>query len=257
MTESALKGVGVLVTRAEDQAVELIEAIEFQGGTALSFPVLDIRPRDERAVAADLVRLPRPDIAIFVSRNAVDYGINFAADAIKAAIGPATAAAIRAAGQIVDIEPASEYDSEHLLAEPLLQDVAGKQIRIIRGGQGRELLAETLRKRGASVKYLSVYERHRPTIDEKIASRLEQHWRAGKIHFVIVMSVQSLTNLIEVLPAWCADDLVNVTLVTPAAGVIKEAMKRFPASQPILAQGITTSDLLTAMINLPRQPTSD
>lgn len=257
MTEAALQGIGVLVTRPENQSGELIAAIEAEGGTAFPFPVLEIRPRDERAVTADVQRLPRPDIAIFVSANAVDHGINFAEGAIKAAIGPTTGAAIRAAGQIVGIEPALGYDSEHLLAEPLLQDVAGKQIRIIRGGDGRELLAETLQKRGASVKYLSVYMRHRPEIDKKTTARLEQQWRAGNIHFIIVMSVQSLTNLIELLPNWCAEDLANVTLVTPAARVIKEAMKRFPASQPVLADGVTTSDLLAAIINLPRQPTSD
>ena len=88
--------------------------------------------------------LPDPDITVFVSRNAVEFGIAYAGGEL-AAIGPATAAAIRDAGSAVSICPASGFDSEHLLREPAFSDMAGKTVRIIRGNPGREKLATELR----------------------------------------------------------------------------------------------------------------
>ena len=144
MPDAPLQGVGVLVTRPRPQATELVEAIESRGGSAYCFPVLEIVPFDELDIRNSLSRLGKPDIVIFVSRNAVEHGIAYTDGGAIAVIGPATAAAVAAAGRVVDIQPGDGYDSEHLLAEDRLQDVAGKCIRIIRGRSGRELLAEDL-----------------------------------------------------------------------------------------------------------------
>ena len=120
MPDRPLHGVGVLVTRPRTQAIELVDAIEQQGGNAWCFPVIEIAALDKKQVERDVAELAPPDIVIFVSRNAVEYGIGYSADALLAAIGPATANAVESAGRIVDIRPADGYDSEHLLAEPPL-----------------------------------------------------------------------------------------------------------------------------------------
>ena len=250
MPDGPLQGVGVLVTRPRTQAAELVAAIEAQGGEAWCFPVLEIAPFDALDIRNSVSRLGTPDIVVFVSRNAVEYGIDFTDGADIAAIGPATASAVAAAGRVVDIQPADGFDSEHLLAEPRLRDVAGKRIRIIRGRDGRELLAEELRKRGATIEYLSVYERRLPKISADTAAALEGRWREGGINVITVMSVQSLTNLIELLPAWCARQLTETPLVTPAARVIKEMLNRYPAARPILARGPGAEDMVQAIIAL-------
>ena len=224
-----LSGVGVLVTRPRAQAADLIKAIQEKGGDAICFPVIEIVPRDTAEIAAAAATLPNPDIAVFISRNAVTHGLSHAAGAAKAAIGPATAASIRAAGQTVEIDPGQGYDSESLLAEPALCDVAGKQVRIIRGGngqegKGRELLANTLRERGAIVNYLPVYERGLPVISPELLVEVETAWRDGKINAITLMSVETLKNLRTLLPQWCAEQLENVPLVTPAARVIKRRL---------------------------------
>ena len=46
MSERLLDGAGVLVTRPRQQADELVEAIEARGGIAISFPVIEIVPRN-------------------------------------------------------------------------------------------------------------------------------------------------------------------------------------------------------------------
>jgi uroporphyrinogen-III synthase len=250
MADDALQGVGVLVTRPRTQAVELVDAIESRGGRAYCFPVLDILPFDELNIRNSVAHLGHPDIAVFVSRNAVEFGIGFTDGAEIAVVGPATARAVVDAGRVVDIQPAAGFDSEHLLAEARLQNVAGKRVRIIRGSNGRELLAEELKRRGAMVEYLSVYERRLPRVSPQSLADLEGTWRQGLINVITVMSVQSLRNLIELLPAWCAEQIESTPLVTPAGRVIKEALDRYPASKTIMAPGTGANDMVEAIIAL-------
>ncbi len=248
MTGGPLHGAGVLVTRPRAQATGIFFLIRRKGGTAICFPVIDIVARDMSAVATDAALLPSPHITLFVSRNAVAHGLAHAAGAITGAIGPSTAAAIEAAGQTVDIKPGKGFDSESLLEASALQDVAGKQIRIIRGESGRELLADTLRERGATVNYLSVYERILPKCTPELLQEVEAAWRNGDLQAVTVMSIETLRNLFALLPSWCLQRIETVLLVTPAARVIKEALDHYPASRPVLATGPQAADMVDAII---------
>ena len=247
MPEATLDGVGILVTRPRHQAGELAEAIEALGGTAILFPVIEIVARDEADVLADVASLEDPEITIFVSRNAVDHGLPYA-DGRLAAIGPATAKALDKAGARVDICPATGFDTEHLLAEPALADIAGKTVRIIRGDIGRGLLASSLEARGAHVDYVSAYQRTLPACSPDELDALEQRWRAGELSAVTVMSVQSLENLGVLLPDWCREQLIRTSLVTPAARVLKEALKQYPGCPAILAAGPRASDIVDALL---------
>ncbi len=250
MTDAPLQGVGVLVTRPRAQAGELIDAIHAAGGSAIRFPVIEIVTLDENLVAANAASLPAPDIVVFVSRNAVEYGLRYAGDGRIAVIGPATAAAVAAAGHVVDIQPAAGYDSEHLLAEPEMKDVAGTNVRIIRGSEGRELLAGELSARGANVDYLSVYERRLPVVSPELAADLEARWRGGGIDVVTIMSVQSLKHLLMLLPKWCRNQLKSTPLVTPSGRVLKEMLDLYPASRPVLASGPQAEEMVQAIIAL-------
>jgi uroporphyrinogen-III synthase len=247
MAENDLADVGVLVTRPKHQAVKLVDAIEALGGTAVQFPVIEIVPREAADILADVSQQQNPDIAIFVSPNAVRNGLSYVGDAQIAVVGPATAIAIETAGRSVDIRPESGFDSEHLLAEPALKAVQGSNIRIIRGNEGRELLADTLKDRGANVHYLPVYTRKVPEYSAPELSELEAKWLSGEIDVVTVMSVQSLTNLAELLPEWCEKQLGQTRLVTPAARVIKEALDRYPGIPATLASGPQAKDMVRAI----------
>jgi len=250
VSEATLAGVGVLITRPLHQAGGLISAIESEGGTAIAFPTIEIVPRAPADVSVDAGALQQPDIAIFVSSNAVQHGLAHAGSAAIAAVGPATAAAIESAGKTVDICPASGFDSEHLLQEPGLAHVAGMTIRIIRGRTGRDLLAKTLEERGATVEYLPVYDRVPAEYSADELSELETQWRSGAINVVTIMSVESLTNLIDILPEWCRDQLRLTPLVTPAVRVIKEALDRLQNVPTALATGSQASDVVRAISDL-------
>ncbi|NIQ15763.1 MAG: uroporphyrinogen-III synthase, partial [Candidatus Dadabacteria bacterium] len=51
--------------------------------------------------------------------------------------------------------------------------IINKKILIFRGQGGRELLADSLRERGAEVEYIEVYKRHCPQYDQ---SKLDEVW---------------------------------------------------------------------------------
>jgi uroporphyrinogen-III synthase len=258
MSDTGLAGVGVLVTRPDQQADELAQLIESHGGQAFRFPTIKIVPRETAAVNACAAALPNPDIAIFVSSNAVRHGLELAEDASIAAIGPATAAAIEAAGRSVDICPEAGFDSEHLLAEAAFEKISNATIRIIRGQDGRELLATTLRDRGATVDYLVVYDRLIPEYGTARIDEYASRWQSGDINVVTAMSVAALENLIALTPDSCMTLLARTPLVTPASRVIKEALNRFPDIPAVLAEGPRADEIVRTISALgqtaPGQP---
>jgi uroporphyrinogen-III synthase len=248
MAESELRGVGVLVTRPKHQAASLVDAIRQKGGVAIELPVMEVIAHDAATIERDVASLLEPDIAIFVSANAVRLGLAHAGTAKIAAIGPATAIAIRRHGREVDIQAVDGFDSEHLLNAEELQDVHGKVIRIVRGNIGRELMAETLRSRGAIVEYLAVYRRQIPEYSSEELLEISELWRAGKVDVVTIMSVESLQNLLKILPRECQELLVNTSLVTPAQRVVQEAATRLPGTPTSLAKGPQISDMIDAIL---------
>lgn len=247
MHDKPLDGKGILVTRPRKQSQALRAAIEDRGGNAILYPVIEITPHDSETVSQAVCQLPAADVVVFVSRNAAEMGAEFITAGQVAAIGPATAEALRDRGVNVDILPDNGFDSESLLASAALQNVANTKIWIVRGESGRELLGETLRSRGAQVHYLPVYRRSKPVINAQRQDQLRSIWSAGGVHAVTAMSVESLTNLFELLPQECSLDLARLPLVTPATRVIKELLSRHPNAQATLAKDPSTGAMLDAI----------
>lgn len=191
----------VLVTRPAEQAAGLCALIEAAGGRALRLPLLDIVPVEDPAAATELLSRPDWDWLIFVSANAVRHALALGAwrqgSARIAAVGEATAVALREAGVRVDLVPEPQFNSESLLAAPALAEVAGLQILIVRGAGGRELLADVLRERGAIIAYAEVYRRRLPTLADSAA--WIAHWQQGGIDSVVVTSGEILGHLMTLL----------------------------------------------------------
>ncbi|MEK7990135.1 MAG: uroporphyrinogen-III synthase [Thiotrichaceae bacterium] len=185
----ALKGISVLVTRPQHQAQNLCDLIQKQGGTVLLLPTLEIIP-----LALNSNTLPTNiDKAIFISANAVNYGLQYlSATKQLVAIGKKTAQTLQQQTQQAILIAPEPYNSEALLQQAEFQNLSGQQIVIFRGQGGRDLLAKTLCQRGANVCYLDVYQRQKPAID---TTWLEQE----KIDVVIVSSGDSLQNLFSML----------------------------------------------------------
>ena len=81
------------------------------------------------------------------------------------AVGQGTRNALGHFGIDNVIVPSARFDSEALLELRELREVTGKRFVIFRGDSGRELLGETLLKRGATVTYVECYRRVKPEAD--------------------------------------------------------------------------------------------
>ncbi len=251
MSDAPLAGINVLVTRPSAQAGALCAAIESAGGAALRLPVMAIEPRAGADIRENLAALPAADIVIYVSRNAVEHGAAHLRDsrAAVAAVGRATSGALESLGIDVSIDPGEGFTSEELLTHEALSAVAGKQVLIVRGDDGRTLLADTLGARGATVSCLAVYRRRPATADADRLARLLDRWRSGGIDCVSVMSVASLEFLVSMLPAEGMECLRQTPLVAPGERVIKTAGKLVPGIPAIQAPGPLPGDIVSALID--------
>lgn len=201
---AGLEGLGVLVTRPERQAGKLAQLIEQAGGNAIRFPALEIAGlADPTLLYAIIDRLEEFDLAIFISPNAVEYGIGalrarraLPEDWKVAAVGQVSARTLAKQGVEQVLVAPDGNDSEALLALPELQKVAGWRVVIFRGRGGRETLAEELRRRGAEVVYAECYYRRKPECD---AGPLLARWRNGEIGAVTATSGETARNLRDLI----------------------------------------------------------
>ena len=206
MADEPLQGKIVMVTRPAHQANHLCQLLEKSGARPLRFPVLEIaEPADQQPLLDILQRLDQFDLAIFISPNAVSRIMNLLharsmtlPHQLKlATIGKSSARELKSfTGKEPDIVPDKVFNSEALLDLDVMSDVANKKIVIFRGEGGRELLAETLRERGAQVEYANAYRRIKPHAD---FSDLQRQWARERIDFIIVSSGEGLRNLFDMV----------------------------------------------------------
>jgi uroporphyrinogen-III synthase len=168
--------------------------------------------------------LDRYDIAIFVSANAVEYGVPapeaWPAKLLAFAPGPGTAAALAATGIAEARIPASTFDSAGLLALPELRAVAGKRVVIFRGEGGRGDLGDALRERGAVVTYVECYRRAAPATG---AAGLSEVLREGRAHALTLTSSEGLDNLCALLAADDLERLRRVPAFVPHTRIAEHA----------------------------------
>lgn len=193
-----------MITRPREQSIRLAALVKAAGGRPIVFPVLEIvDPVDSRALRALIDGLERFDVAIFISPTAVTRGIalirarrELPAGLRIAAIGKGSARELNELGVTDVVVPDEGADSEAFLSIPEFQDMRERSVVIFRGAGGRELLAETLRRRGATVAYAECYRRAKPAGD---AQMLLRAWGGGEIHATVVTSREALDNLYEMV----------------------------------------------------------
>jgi uroporphyrinogen-III synthase len=203
-----LAGIRILVTRPAHQAQPLCDMLRAHGGQAIQFPVIKIEAtRLSKESISRIGDISNLDFAIFISPNAIEYGVSqlLAQGKIPdklqlVTIGKASALKMKQIlGRSPDIYPVAQYNSEALLAlDSLQQDrIKNKTVVIFRGVGGRELLAETLTRRGAKVSYAEVYRRIKPQPE---AHQLEMIWANDRGPDIITLtSNEGLNNLVAML----------------------------------------------------------
>ncbi|WP_408003473.1 uroporphyrinogen-III synthase [Pseudothauera nasutitermitis] len=201
-----LAGRRIAVTRPEEQAGALCEAIAARGGTALRFPVMAIEGlADPAALHAVADRLDEFDLAFFVSPNAVRHALGailarraWPSGVIVSTVGKGSERTLAEYGFQQVIAPDSGFDSEAVLALPAFaeQAVRGRAVLVLRGDGGRDLLGDTLRARGARVEYVTCYRRVLPKVD---ADTLRSAAVRGELDAISLTSSEGVRNLLDLL----------------------------------------------------------
>lgn len=225
-----LRGRHIVVTRPSAQTGPLAAAIEHAGGSVVRFPLLAIDDiEDDGPLRAVAERMDQYDLAVFVSPNAVDKALAvvtarrpWPAGLRAATVGKGSERALARHGIVDVVAPVGRFDSEALLELPELRDVAGKHIVIFRGNGGRELLGETLRKRGASVEHVACYRRSLPHVDPAPLLKL---WAEGRLDAFVVTSSEGLRNLPVLLGEAGMRCLLPTPMFVPHARIAEEARK--------------------------------
>lgn len=199
-----LEGLGVVVTRPRHQAAGLVAELERRGARVMEYPLLEVAPPTDEAPARALVdRLDDYGLAIFISANAAQWGLELVrrrgrslAGLEVAAVGGATARALAAQGVRPAVVPHQRFTSEGLLELLPAERVAGRRIIIFRGEGGRALLADELRARGARVDYAEVYRRVMP--QDTDGGRLTAACGAGEVDVLLLTSREAMENLVAI-----------------------------------------------------------
>lgn len=173
----------VIITRPRAQGQQLAQAVAALGRTPVLLPLLEIAPlADQSQLAQALADLPRYALVAFVSPNAIDAAFAHIAQwprqVALAVLGEGSRAALARHGLdasnatiLGPLDP-TRSDSENLLASLDLAALAGKQVLIVRGDGGRELMADGFRAAGAAVSVVPAYRRSVPALTPELAATL-------------------------------------------------------------------------------------
>ena len=211
-----------MVTRPAAQAGQLVSLIRQQGAEPVLFPLIEIKAIEPGSWP--IIDWRKVDWLIFVSRNAVQYFCDGLSKKLPSrlqcvAVGNGTAQAMREAGLTVSLQPEISNGSEGLLTLPQMQQLKDQKVVIVRGQGGRELLADTLQTRGATIRYIEVYSRQLPVVSSS------QQAAAMETDILLATSVQSVANLLRIFAdskgQICAKPLI----------VLSERIKQYALAQ--------------------------
>ncbi|MBY4676909.1 uroporphyrinogen-III synthase [Marinobacterium arenosum] len=248
-----LHGQRILVTRPAHQAQGQAERLRALGADPVLLPCLEIQPVDEgtpeylRAKCC-VLDLDLYHSVIFVSANAARLGAEWIDQYWPQlplrinwlAIGQRTAETLADHG-ITAFHSTAGYDSEALLESNLLHDVSGEKILIMRGADGREKLAVTLRERGARVDYADLYRRRCPRYSD---SELQQALLPTP-DAVLATSGEGLDNLSSLAAQWL-QPLQSAQLVVPSQRIALKA-EQLGWRQVRVAQGPDDRAMIQAL----------
>jgi uroporphyrinogen-III synthase len=226
----SLNNIGIAITRPVEQAKKLNALINHHGCVAISFPLIDIVPLANYSQFDDTLNtIDDYDWAIFISSNAVQNGMPRLLSKFStlppqlqfAAIGPATAAELTQMGAPQVLIPKHRFDSESLLSLPEMQAMQDKRVMIFRGIGGREVLADTLKARGAQVTFAECYQRVNPQSD---CLFLEQLWQNKQCHAIVVTSSEAMRHLLEMTNNGNDTWIRNIAICVNHARIAEEAL---------------------------------
>lgn len=206
MSSQPLAGKTIVVTRARHQASRLSRELEALGAQVIELPTIAMVPPDSyEPLDTALTQLTHYQWLIVTSANTVrvlhermellKLESSSFADLRCAAVGSATAQALRECGMHVDTVP-QEYVGEALV-EALRDYVAGSRILLARAAVARDVVPDELRRMGATV---DIVEAYKTVVPIESAGLLEKMFASSKLPDAITFTSSSTaTNFFQLL----------------------------------------------------------
>ncbi len=251
-----LMGHRIVVTRAREQASDLVHQLMEYGAECVQCPTIQVGPpSDWVGLDRAIETLVRYNWIVFTSVNGVDYffrrlfenGLDVRAlGHIKTAtIGPATADRLRTWGLKSDIIPES-YHAESVVEAFSATPITGSKILLPRAREARSVLPVELRRMGAAVDEVTAYETRQV---EDGAADLITRLTAKTIDMVTFTSSSTVKNFHRLLPRDRVDRLMEGVDVASIGPITSQTARELGFSVTIEAETFTIPGLIQAILN--------
>ena len=247
-----LFGKRVVVTRAREQASQLVGLFVDSGANVLQFPTIEIAP-PESYESLDRVVSGRYDVLVFSSTNGVrayfDRLTEKGRDARAlagvriAAVGDTTAAELRSHGIVADVIP-PKFQSIALL--PMLA-ADQKEVRtgVIRAAEGSDELIDELRRRGGDVDLGVAY---RNVAVESDLGELRSLIESRSIDVVTFTSASTVDHFFGPLTQSERTTVLDQARIASIGPVTSDAIRRYGRGPDIEAASASVQALHDAVV---------
>ncbi len=248
-----LSGLRIGITRPAGQSEKFSQKLSNLGAKTILMPTIKtVDTIDTPQVKKSLKKLDAYHAVLFFSVNGVESFFralnnkNKNPDLLQgkviAAIGPATADALKKHGIQVDVE------AETFIAESLLEaflaftDVAAKDILLVRSDIGRNIVADCLKLAGATVNDVSFYSTRPKMLDPSITKLIHN----GGIDIITFTSSSTVNGFFKSVKTGELQDTVTFASIGPQTS---KTIRKYGMSPAIKAAEYSTDGLVQAILD--------
>lgn len=247
-----LFGMRILITRTRDQSSYLSGLMAEQGAEMIEIPTIEIYPLPlDTQGKGYLKEMSEYDWVIFSSSNAVDLfmenlkkmgGSYLDLNEVRiACVGEATAKTLAKYGAKADLVP-PDYKQEGLVEAFKTQPVEGQKILFARAKEGRDLLIDFLKKKGAQVDLWALYENKMPVgTRERLVDLFKNEGGVDLLTFASSSSVDHFYGAFTPLERkkWLKN--LPVAVIGPVTG---QSVKKWGGKVTVMPKKHTMPDLI-------------
>jgi uroporphyrinogen III methyltransferase/synthase len=250
-----LLGKRIVVTRAREQASDLVRQLSDLGADCLEYPTIKIVPAaDLKPMDEALNNLSAYDWIVFTSVNGVKYFFDRLFETDRdvralhhlrtAAIGPATAERLFQFGLKSDIVPKT-YRAESVVEAFRKEKLDGRKILLPRAAEARPVLPVELRNMGAEVDEVTAY------LTEKVsdnADLLVKQLEDNTIDMITFTSSSTVNNFIGLLPPDKFDQLIDGVTIASIGPITTDTAAQMGVKVDITAESYTIPGLCESIL---------
>jgi len=250
-----LFGKNIIVTRAREQASELVDKLEEHGANVIEFPTIEIVEPDDYTELDNAIKdIKSYDWVIFTSVNGVKFFLKRlnvhnkdvrVLDGIKiCAIGPKTAQQFKNFGIIPDFIP-EKYQAEYIIEGLEKTGIKGKKFLLPRAKVAREILPEKIKELGGQIDVVTVYKTILPDTNKEEALNL---LKEKKVDYITFTSSSTVINFLEMFSDINIKELLSDTKLVSIGPITSNTLKEKGLTPNLEAQKYTIEGIIEAIL---------